>query len=348
MKRHPRFKISLTKTGYLFIGLSLGVGIAALNTGNNLLYLIFSLMMSFIILSGVLSNATLIDLQIQSSLPRRLFAHQEILIPIEVSNLKKRFTSFSLSIVPDGKDLASENAFYILKVGPKESHSGHVSVSFQTRGRVSQPGYRVETYFPFGLLKKSTLVHENAERTVFPEIRDLRLSDMALGQSQMGETLNHRKQNSGNPYGLRNYVQGDSYKRIHWKSSAKTQTLRMKEFEAEENQRIHLELILAPLKYASSDDTEYAISLAASLLVYIERQKIPSSLSINQTLQFPIGSSVDQILQALALCQAGPHKILKSRAPAYCKAILITNDSGLRNEGYVGVFDPNHSLRETA
>ena len=63
-----------TKEGLTFIALSLFVGFAAINTGNNLLYLTFGIMMSFVVASGVLSmiNLSRIDVRLRS--PGDVFA----------------------------------------------------------------------------------------------------------------------------------------------------------------------------------------------------------------------------------------------------------------------------------
>ena len=69
-------RTSPTKEGLTFIALSLFVGFAAINTGNNLLYLTFGIMMSFVAASGFLSmiNLSRIEVRITAS-GRRVRAH---------------------------------------------------------------------------------------------------------------------------------------------------------------------------------------------------------------------------------------------------------------------------------
>jgi uncharacterized protein (DUF58 family) len=54
-----------TKEGLTFIALSLFVGFAAINTGNNLLYLTFGIMMSFVAASGFLSMINLSGIEVK-------------------------------------------------------------------------------------------------------------------------------------------------------------------------------------------------------------------------------------------------------------------------------------------
>ena len=71
---HPSLRP--TRAGWSFFAITLGVGFAALNTGNNLLYLVLSLMLAFLVLSGFLSESALRGLEIERVLPRDL--HSQI------------------------------------------------------------------------------------------------------------------------------------------------------------------------------------------------------------------------------------------------------------------------------
>src|SRR5438128_967468 len=95
--RPPR-KIRVTREGKLFIGVTIGVGLAAINTGNNLLYLVLGLLLSLIILSGVLSEIALRGLEFRRRLPRRAFAGVPMLVEIEVRNTKRYAPSYSIEV----------------------------------------------------------------------------------------------------------------------------------------------------------------------------------------------------------------------------------------------------------
>src|SRR3990172_1988785 len=60
-RRQPRFarSVKVTSVGIRYLLLCLAVGLAAVNTGNNLLYLLFAMMLSLILVSGILSERTL-------------------------------------------------------------------------------------------------------------------------------------------------------------------------------------------------------------------------------------------------------------------------------------------------
>src|SRR5882672_7989875 len=67
----PLRKLKFTREGKYFLGITLGVGFAAINTGNNLLYLLLGMLLSLIILSGVMSELSLRDLTVVRRLPTR-------------------------------------------------------------------------------------------------------------------------------------------------------------------------------------------------------------------------------------------------------------------------------------
>src|SRR5690242_10644944 len=71
--RPPR-RLSFTREGRIIVILSVSVGFAAINTGNNLLYLLLGWLLSFIIASGILSEITLKRLSVERRPPPRVFA----------------------------------------------------------------------------------------------------------------------------------------------------------------------------------------------------------------------------------------------------------------------------------
>src|SRR5690606_41777220 len=60
----PR-RLKVTGTGRTYLMVTLGVGIGALNTGNNLLYLLLGLLLGVIVLSGLLSERVLRGLHVE-------------------------------------------------------------------------------------------------------------------------------------------------------------------------------------------------------------------------------------------------------------------------------------------
>ena len=81
-RRRTRRKFRLTREGRAFLFITVGVGLAAVNTGNNLLFLVLGLLLSLLLVSGVLSDLALWRLQIKRNLPTRLFAGRSSLMDV--------------------------------------------------------------------------------------------------------------------------------------------------------------------------------------------------------------------------------------------------------------------------
>src|SRR5690606_14769978 len=90
--RPPR-RLKFTREGKYFLGITLGVGFAAINTGNNLLYLLLGMLLALIIVSGAMSELALRNLTITRRLPARAQAGRPHVVEIEVHNRKKRLAS---------------------------------------------------------------------------------------------------------------------------------------------------------------------------------------------------------------------------------------------------------------
>lgn len=303
-KKTAYYKIEITRVGYLFIVLCIGIGIAGLNTGNNLLYLTFGMMLSFIILSGLLSNNTLNGVRLTPHFPKRVFARTALPIRFEIHNAKRRFPSFAISVLPSNTDEIRTGGTFVLKIPPGSAETAVSRIEFARRGRQPLPDFRVETSYPFGLLRKYKVQGSEETSLVYPQIVPIR-SDLGLENQYLGELLSGSRGDSGNPYGIRDFKYGDPYRFIHWKSSAKRGELRLKEFENEKRVSIEIDLRLeadapgtdaAPRAFAR----ERAVSLAASLAQRLMAMDVDVFLRVNGE---PVESKhSDDILAALALC----------------------------------------------
>ena len=65
----PRRTIWPTRDGWWCLLVVIGIGVAAINTGNNLLYLLVSLLLSLIVVSGVLSEQSMRGLRLEADVP---------------------------------------------------------------------------------------------------------------------------------------------------------------------------------------------------------------------------------------------------------------------------------------
>jgi len=89
----------VTREGGVYLGVVLIVGIAALNTGNNLLFIVVAAMLSAVVVSGLASVAVLRGLELTVRLPVQVFARSPVMAQLSLRNRRRQMPSFSVSVI---------------------------------------------------------------------------------------------------------------------------------------------------------------------------------------------------------------------------------------------------------
>jgi len=225
--RPPR-KLKFTREGKYFLGITLGVGFAAINTGNNLLYLLLGMLLSLIVLSGVMSELSLRDLNVVRRLPTRAQVGRAHLVEIEVFNRKKRVPSYAIEVEDLRAGQPADKRCFFLKISPNSAQVAAYRRSPQRRGRDRHIGFRIATRFPFGLFEKSREVACEGELIIYPAVDALRLRTDEAGRRFGGSGLSGR--GSGDEvFGLRPMREGDDPRDIYWRKSTLQDQLVLRE-----------------------------------------------------------------------------------------------------------------------
>src|SRR5713226_2658183 len=90
----------VTRAGMIYILISVVIGIAAINTGNNLLYVVVAALLSAILVSGIASALVLRSLTLDVHLPEHVFAGRPMLARLLLRNTSAWLPSFSVRVVP--------------------------------------------------------------------------------------------------------------------------------------------------------------------------------------------------------------------------------------------------------
>lgn len=267
--RPPR-RLSFTREGKYFVGITIGVGFAAINTGNNLLYLLLGMMLALIIASGVMSELSLRDLVVTRQPPLRIHARRPFLMGIGLSNGKKKLPSFSIEVEDLVGNRSLDKKCYFLKLPPGRLQHTSYRHTFSRRGRYTYSGFRLSTKFPFALFRKSRVVDAPGEVIVYPQLAQLAHAPPPRARAAGAEARGARGR-QGDFYGLREFRDGDDPRDIHWRSSARHGRTMVREHEEESARRVTLlvdnalpEGELCPDELAK-EGLERAISLCASL-----------------------------------------------------------------------------------
>ncbi|MBN1190751.1 MAG: DUF58 domain-containing protein [Dehalococcoidales bacterium] len=139
------------------------------------------------------------------------------------------------------------------------------SISFPRRGCYKVGPLRVEASDPFDIIHFKQVIDPGKEVIICPSTVDL--PDFETEQGLLRNKMMF--QEAGAFSGIREYVPGDSLSRIHWRSTAHTGKLIVKEFDADSTERIWVIPDLSKNSQAGSGaetTTEYIITIAASIV----------------------------------------------------------------------------------
>lgn len=231
--------ITFAPAGTRFVLLTLAVGIAAVNTGNNLLYLILGMMLSLIIVSGLLSEQSLRKIFVEWRFPSRVFAQQPVPVEMRIKNRKRFLPSFSFR-VDDGNHDA--RPIYTFKLSAGGTIAFPRMTRFEKRGLQIPPPIALRTAFPFGFFHKTLLRPQTQTVLVYPRILPIP-PGIQTARSYTGQDHgNHLRGVGTELHNLRDYAPGDDARGIHWKASARESKLLLKEFEREDDGCVFLTL----------------------------------------------------------------------------------------------------------
>lgn len=296
--------IGLTAEGIRFLLLTLAVGVAAVNTGNNLFYLLLAMMLSLIVLSGVLSEQCVRRLEFHRHLPDHLVANEPATVALWIANRKSHLPSLSLRLFDVVAGQGLDRGMHLAYLTSGSSMLLSYSLLVSRRGRYRFEGVRVVTQFPFGLFHKKAFYPCEADLIVCPQripLPPMRLDELsALGQDH---ELARRGQGTS-LYNLREFRPGDDSRAIHWMTTARTSKLMLKETEAEQRRVVTLAVsTLAPDEAA--DSFERTLSIAASLIDLFLKSGCRIRLLLGDRQELPTDGTEDSLplLHALALCE---------------------------------------------
>ena len=294
----------VTRSGAVYVGVVLVIGIAALNTGNNLLYIIVAILLSAILVSGVASSLCLRGLQLELKMPEHIFANAEVYGTINVRNPRKWLPSLSISAIP--AETARERKkwswvatrFPIPPWRPPERQWLQLPdrklrrVSIDTGSGV----FHQSAYFP--LLPPATQLQAEVKlkfrrrgryqerfslSTRFPFAFLAKTRRVALAREVLiypelttsqevvellpvvsGKREAYLKGLGSDLYRIREYLPEDSARHVDWKATAKSGALKVREFAREDERRLRIVFDNPEPRLLSAEKYEHMVSLAAS------------------------------------------------------------------------------------
>jgi uncharacterized protein (DUF58 family) len=248
--RPPR-RLRIHRAGWTVIVGALGLGLAAMATGNNLLYLILGGMLGLIALSGWLSEVTLRGVRVSRRVPRGIEAGAPVHLVYDVENAKRLLPSFALEM-GEREDAARG---FLAALRPGSRGSVRVERVWARRGVYRLTEVTVATSFPFGLFRKERDLEIAGEVVVWPRtgraVRDaLPAGDRNPRSGELAAGVSGAR---GEYRSLRGYVPGDDPRDVHWRSTARTGAPVIREYAREQARALWLCLDLRGTPAATDD-----------------------------------------------------------------------------------------------
>src|SRR5436305_1530785 len=205
LARRIRYKI--TRGGVLFTFAILVVGLGAVVSANNLLFLIFAAMLATVLVSGLVSRLCLAGLELDFQVPEHVPAGRSVPGRLYVRNRKWMMPSFSIRVeaIRDPGSPTLESGVYFPLVAAGATLEATVDVRFPRRGAYRQNSFAFSTTFPFGFLEKTARVTLSKEMIVYPSIDPQPRFDDLLA-SITGEIETHSRGLGRDFYRIRPYA----------------------------------------------------------------------------------------------------------------------------------------------
>jgi uncharacterized protein (DUF58 family) len=297
----------VTGGGALFVLALALTGAAAFLSANNLLYLIFSAMLALLLVSGFLSRLVLSGLEIELLLPEHISARVPSPARVRIRNLKRLTPSFSIELggrrdpVNNTPSILTAPVYFPLIRG-RAAIETSIQVTFPRRGRHRENLFVLSTRFPFGFLRRTTMVTLRRETIVYPSLEpqphtELLLDDVA------GEVETHYRGNGLDFYRIRPYETTDSARLVDWKSTAHTGALQVREFSRERQRTVEIYLDRR-IEAGKSAWFERAVEQCAFLVWHLADREIEVWLRSQRfSCAVPQDGEVYELLRFLAMVE---------------------------------------------
>jgi uncharacterized protein (DUF58 family) len=301
------FDYDVTRVGIAYVVTVVLIGIAALNTGNNLLYIVVAAMLAAILVSGVASALVLRDLQLDVRLPEHVFARRPTVGRIILRNPRRWLASFSINVValhpnqagkhwrwlpatfsfppgrPPGKGWIKlpdrqltrvalttkvpeifQGPAYFPYLAARAELAADLDLNFAQRGRYRQESFSLTTRFPFAFLTKKRRVALTKDILVYPTIEPADEFFKVLPLIT-GEFETFVRGRGSDLYRIREYTEEDSARHVDWKATAKSGSLKVREFSREDERKLRIVFDNPAPDAVSRAAYERAVALAAAL-----------------------------------------------------------------------------------
>ena len=218
-KLHLPRRLKFTREGKFYVGITRGVGFAAINTANNLLYLLLGMLLALIVVSSIMSELSLRALTVMRRLPGRAQVGRPHLVEIEVFNHKSKVPSYAIEVEDLRAGHPADKRCFFLKISPNSTQVAAYRRTPTKRGQDIHVGFRIATRFPFGLFEKSREVRVEGSVLIYPAVDPVHLPPLPPGRFGGDQGIVGRGRGD-EFFGLKPMREGDDPRDIYWRKTA--------------------------------------------------------------------------------------------------------------------------------
>jgi uncharacterized protein (DUF58 family) len=305
------FPFEPTSGGGVFLVIIIVVGFAAWNTGNNLLFLVFSLLCSTLFVGWIAARTSLRDLTVSARFPDHIFAAEPAPVIVTVRNTKRMLPSFSIFVEargPNREPQPSERRRYAKRLLAYFSYVPHhasaeqrVEQLFPKRGHVLIDGFELSTRFPFGFFRRRRRLRaRNVDIIVYPK-PEVISDKLHLLPMYAGRIPSLRRGAGHDLFSMRDYQPQDDLRHIDWKATARSRRLTVREFTSEDERRVTIVLdtrLPGEPNDALRQRFEKGVVQTASLLKHFVDERAEVRLVLGDEVG-SFGSGIDQLYRCL-------------------------------------------------
>ncbi len=220
--------------------------------------------------------------------PSRVEAGETLPIVVTVQALRRAVFDAVLlpHRLPPAIDAVALDGAFLGTLRPGEPQAARIELRATRRGLYTVPGCRVQTDFPFGLLRSYAVVTDPHTVLVTPRWTPLRRMDLPLGRSEQpgGAALATARGEALEFMGNREFREGDNIRDMDWRATARLDRLVVREFQEEYLHRVALIVDTAlPHAPGAGEAFEGAVSLCAAASEFLARQEYPVGLLLAGT-----------------------------------------------------------------
>jgi uncharacterized protein (DUF58 family) len=299
---HPSFTfdgvVRFTRIGTAYLVSTVVVGFAALNTGNNALYIGLTFMLGCLLLSGIASQRGLKHLHVALTGVDQAWAGRAADGLLRIENRSRVWNVRDVVITAD--DL--ERPVLVPLVPRRATVEIAAPFLFQRRGIVELKSLDFYTRYPFGFFLKKRRIRIHGEVVVFPRLLGDEAARARFRPVEGDQNTANRPGPGSEIHSFREYVRGDSLRHVYWKKSASLGRWIMKQTDAEAARAVHVVVDPYKPRYASEEAFEEMVSEAATFVFHAVRRGLDVRLTLPR-MTAQSSDSPDTLFRALALLE---------------------------------------------